>query len=517
MSICGMHHDLNISYYDGQKLRYIKLERYLQKKHYLHWSEQDFDWSLLIIDSVGPKICEYLQSHFPELQIDYNELDALCLDSTFSRFNGIDNFSDENTLYYKYNNKIFVIDHHYLHALSCELVSEVPYDYSFVFDGKAGEYSSAVFRADKKIDHTHESKGSLGIGITLLGRQLNIKGHFLDVSGKLMGLQSYGNIDSRFLEKIQNYNLKNLGSSVVYGNNMYNINEKIKDNLTLKSGMFDISNCENKLDAAHTIHTYCGKLLVEYFLEHASPQEKISFSGGVAQNIIWNTQLKEIFPHLDVIPHCSDEGLSLGGIEFLRKHFSLPKIKLDNFPYSQYDEAPKSVASMNTIFRVSQLLSEGKIVAWYQGHGEVGPRALGNRSILMDPRIKDGKDKINKIKNREYYRPFGASILQEYAAEYFDLHFDNPYMLYIGKTLKPNLESITHVDGTCRAQTVSKQQGEFRLLLEEFHKITGCPVLLNTSLNVSGKPIAGNIVDAIEEFDRTDIDVLVIGDEIRIK
>jgi carbamoyltransferase len=135
----------------------------------------------------------------------------------------------------------------------------------------------------------------------------------------------------------------------------------------------------------------------------------------------------------------------------------------------------------------------------------------------MNPRIKDGKDKINKIKNREYYRPFGASILQEYAAEYFDLHFDNPYMLYIGKTLKPNLESITHVDGTCRAQTVSKQQGEFRLLLEEFHKITGCPVLLNTSLNVSGKPIAGNIVDAIEEFDRTDIDVLVIGDEIRIK
>jgi len=151
-------------------------------------------------------------------------------------------------------------------------------------------------------------------------------------------------------------------------------------------------------------------------------------------------------------------------------------------------------------------------VAWYQGNGEIGPRALGNRSILMDPRIPNGKDIMNKVKNREYYRPFGASILSEYAKEYFDLDFENPYMLYVGVTQKENLESITHVDGTCRVQTV--KTGHFRKLLEYFYELTGCPVLMNTSLNVSGKPISGHISDAMHEFNSKNIDVLVVGNEI---
>lgn len=514
-----MHHDLNVSYYDGNILHYIKLERYTQRKHYIYWPESDYDKSILQIDTLGPRICEYLKCHFSKLQIDYKSIDALCLDSTLLKFNNIVDNPDNSILYSKYNDKIFIVDHHYLHALSCEIISDDAYDCSFVFDGKGGNYSSALFRDDVRIDSTLAYTGSLGIGITLLGKQLNIQGNFLDISGKFMGLQSYGNIDNIFLEHLRtsNYNLKNLGSIVIYGDKMYNLDTPMNSRCELKSGMFDISNYENKLDIAHTIHLYCEELLTEYFLQHAKSNEKISFSGGVAQNIIWNTKLKKIFPNLDVIPHCGDEGLSLGGIEFLRKFFRMPKIKLNNFPFSQSDEAPDSIASSNTISQVANFLSQGKIVAWYQGHGEIGPRALGNRSILMDPRIKDGKEKINKIKNREYYRPFGASVMLEYAAEYFDLHFENPYMLYIGKTLKPNLDSITHVDGTCRAQTVSKNQGTFRLLLEEFNKITGCPVLLNTSLNISGKPIAGKIENAVEEFNRTDIDVLVIGDKILLK
>ncbi|NDD59261.1 MAG: hypothetical protein EBZ47_08465, partial [Chlamydiae bacterium] len=158
---------------------------------------------------------------------------------------------------------------------------------------------------------------------------------------------------------------------------------------------------------------------------------------------------------------------------------------------------------------------EGKIVAWYQGHGEIGPRALGHRSILMDPRIQNGKDIINRVKNREFYRPFGTSVLSEYAKEYFDLNFENPYMLYLGTTQKSNLQSITHVDGTCRAQTVNESfDYAFRKLLEFFHELSGCPVLLNTSLNEAGKPIAGWIDNAINLFKSTAIDVLVIGDTI---
>jgi carbamoyltransferase len=131
----------------------------------------------------------------------------------------------------------------------------------------------------------------------------------------------------------------------------------------------------------------------------------------------------------------------------------------------------------------------------------------------MDPRIKGGRNIINKIKNREFYRPFGASILSEFKKEYFDLDFENPYMLYVGVTQKNNLESITHVDGTCRVQTVS-EDGHFRTLLKKFYDLTGCPVLLNTSLNNSGKPIAGHIQNAIDEFNNTSIDVLVIGNII---
>ena len=205
---------------------------------------------------------------------------------------------------------------------------------------------------------------------------------------------------------------------------------------------------------------------------------------------------------------------SLGAMEHLRIKNSLPPFKVDNFPYIQSDELTDD-PNDDTIRQTAKLLAEGKIVAYYQGNGEIGPRALGNRSILMDPRIPNGKDIINKVKNREYYRPFGASILSEYAKEYFDLDFENPYMLYVGVTQKDNLQSITHVDGTCRAQTVTS--GHFRKLLEYFYELTGCPVLLNTSLNVSGKPIAGHILDAIQEFETKDIDVLVVGNKIDIK
>ena len=195
----------------------------------------------------------------------------------------------------------------------------------------------------------------------------------------------------------------------------------------------------------------------------------------------------------------------------------LPPFDLSSFPFMQSDEAPKQAITPSNIQKVAKILAAGKTVAWYQGHGEIGPRALGNRSILLDPRVPYGKNLMNRIKNREYYRPFGASILAEYAKEYFDLDFENPYMLYVGNTLTPGLASITHVDGTCRVQTVNKNAGAFRLLLEEFHKLTACPVLINTSLNVSGKPIAGHMKDALTEFKDKAIDLLVVGNKMYAK
>jgi carbamoyltransferase len=170
---------------------------------------------------------------------------------------------------------------------------------------------------------------------------------------------------------------------------------------------------------------------------------------------------------------------------------------------------------MNYIEETAGLLSDQKVVGWFQGNGEIGPRALGNRSILMDPRNPNGKWTVNQIKKRENYRPFGASVLQEYAQDYFDMPWEDPYMLYISNVKVPNLTAITHIDGTCRIQTVNKNNNNlFRELLEKFYEITGCPILLNTSLNVAGKPLASKPDDVIEIFDTTTIDAVVIGKKI---
>jgi carbamoyltransferase len=180
----------------------------------------------------------------------------------------------------------------------------------------------------------------------------------------------------------------------------------------------------------------------------------------------------------------------------------------------QNDYAPEE-PSMETISKAARYLANGKVVGWYQGHGEIGPRALGNRSILFDPRIDNGRDIVNAIKNREEFRPFGASCLGPYTTGLFQIENKDPYMLYTSKVLG-KLPSITHVDGTCRLQTVD-EPGPFKRLLEEFLTLTGCPVLLNTSLNLAGKPIAGHPDDARELFRTTSIDVMVIGNEINCK
>ena len=372
-----------------------------------------------------------------------------------------------------------------------------------MIDGQGAEYSWSIYKNDSRIDCSRVlESGSIGFGMSFLGTQLGLKGHVIDLAGKVMGLQTYGKVDLEYLQALSKYNIRNTDSKI-----FRNIVSK-----TAQYGMFDISSIDNKLNAARTLHEKAGEIILDLFNEHASSDMNIAYSGGVAQNVIWNTKLKQVYKNLEVLPHVSDEGLSLGGIEFLRKHFNLPKFDFSSFPYMQSDESVEE-PSQDTIDQAAEYLAQGKIVAWYQGNGEIGPRALGNRSILMDPRIENGKDVINKVKKREYFRPFGASILSEYAKEYFDLDFENPYMLYVGVTQKDNLKSITHVDGTCRVQTVSKE-GSFRSLLQTFNKKTGCPVLLNTSLNISGKPIAGHVVDAIYEYENTGIDVLIVGNTV---
>jgi len=185
--------------------------------------------------------------------------------------------------------------------------------------------------------------------------------------------------------------------------------------------------------------------------------------------------------------------------------------------FLNYEEKIR-VAECDDVFsEAAASIAEGKIVGWFQGRSECGPRALGNRSILADPRDPGMKDYLNaKVKFREAFRPFAPSVLWEHQREYFDLDIPSPYMLMVSDILEEKqhlIPSVTHVDGTGRLQTVMKELNpEFYRLIERFNEITGVPIVLNTSFNIRGEPIIETPDDAICCFLGTGIDVLYIGD-----
>ena len=159
------------------------------------------------------------------------------------------------------------------------------------------------------------------------------------------------------------------------------------------------------------------------------------------------------------------------------------------------------------------MIAEGNVVGWYQGKMEWGPRALGNRSILADPRKKEMKDILNeKIKHRESFRPFAPSILEEFTSEYFDMNIPSPYMLMVSPIKKPEkIPAVTHVDGTGRLQTVSKNSNPlYYKLINEFYNLTGIPVVINTSMNVKGEPIVNTPEQAYNMLSKTDMDCVFL-------
>ena len=164
--------------------------------------------------------------------------------------------------------------------------------------------------------------------------------------------------------------------------------------------------------------------------------------------------------------------------------------------------------------KTAKLIEEQNVVGWYQGRMEWGPRALGNRSILADPRNEKMKEILNeKIKHREKFRPFAPSILEEYTKEYFEIEIPSPYMLLVANVKKPEIiPAITHVDGTGRLQTVSKKVNPLYYdLISEFFKLTNVPVLINTSMNVRGEPIVNTPEQAYQMILKTDMDYLAMG------
>lgn len=293
----------------------------------------------------------------------------------------------------------------------------------------------------------------------------------------MMGMAAYGDPE-KYFDKVSEY------FPAVY-RQKYNFHQGITD-----WGQ-EISE-EDKFHIAASVQKVYEDRLWDfvYIARQELPSRNLVFMGGCALNSKANTLLWDIFPNVWIMPNPGDAGSALGAAAALYgKH-----IKWDG-PYLGH-----SLGNEYPVDEIVAALLKDKIAPVASGKAEYGPRALGNRSILADPRDPNIKDKVNKIKQRELFRPFAPVVMEEYAHEWFDMDYASPYMQYTPRCLKPDLiPSVVHADGTSRVQTVNKDQHPgLYAVLQKFYAKTGVPVLLNTSLNIKGQPILNDILDIKE-------------------
>lgn len=502
LAVAVVAHDANAAYFDGERVRYVKFERPRQEKRYSFHAPGD--WRDETESVFGIDVSEV-----DDFAITF---DPGALPPPVARHlppNGLQRLAAGQSVAEALAPEVCAflrtppanwLSHHFCHALSGWMVEPAAVDLRIVIDGLGDGRPWSVYRGDRAIAIGDIRKGSIGWGMREAGKLAGIRaGHFNDIAGKVMGLQAYGRIDEGYLARLRALaadQLADLWSAQTW------LEWKADPTLARLS----------LLDWIATVHHRTGEWLLEFFSSFAQADEPIAYSGGVAQNVVWNSVLRHRFPGLLIAPHCSDEGLSLGALEWLRKRHRLPPLAMPGFPFAQADtEVPEP--SVETIDLAAQLLSQGRVIGWYQGQGEVGPRALGHRSILMDPRLADGRTRIDRIKRREPFRPYGASVLDEDFERYFRGPAD-PFMLYSCAVDGHALGAIRHVDGSCRVQRVGRDPPALRALMERFRTLTGCSVLLNTSLNVAGKPLAAHPDHAARIFAESPIDAVFIGDRV---
>lgn len=337
-------------------------------------------------------------------------------------------------------------------------------------------------------------------------------------SGKIMGLCSYGNVNTDWLPYFEEYYRKKPD-----GLNYLNFLQTLSEETGL---IFDRNNRikgELGWDVAKTSQIAFENVFMEIILPFLEkyPNIPLILVGGCALNILLNTKLKEeLTREIFIPPNPNDCGIATGMILLHTKPLTAVDITyagipiLDKNKLMRYLESNYSGQELNINLVVNDLI-DGKIIGVVRGNSEHGPRALGNRSIICNPTFPNMKDVLNqKVKNREWYRPFAPVCRLEDISKYFDFEGESRWMQFCPKVKeewREKLVSITHIDGTARVQTVTKEQNEWLYnLITEFEKVSGIGVLLNTSFNINGKPILSTYDDAIEVFRNTQMDRLIL-------
>jgi|TARA_B100000085_G_scaffold283291_1_gene313638 carbamoyltransferase len=307
--------------------------------------------------------------------------------------------------------------------------------------------------------------------------------------GAVMGLSSYSN--------------QGIDMPVYYkSNDLYKVNQNLLWHMMVKTN-------HDKYKITHSIQKESNQLVldrVEKILK-MNPNANICLSGGYFQNCQTNGYILGNYENVFVDPLAHDGGTSMG-LALLAAHEQGIKVKpYENLYLGLKPKYPKLKAN-TSVDQIVKLLEENNVVAIYQGKQEAGPRALGNRSLLFNPTNPNAKDIVNKLKKREWYRPYAGTIMKEHFKKYFNLpKKETPYMSYAAWVKRPAaLLGITHIDYTCRVQTLTeKQNPNFYKLLKAWYKKTGCPVLLNTSLNIAGKPLVNSYDQVMEMLNTTEL------------
>lgn len=322
--------------------------------------------------------------------------------------------------------------------------------------------------------------------------------------GKLMGLAAYGKYDENIYNNLKNWNYIDTARGF---SKSFNLFKTHINNMT-----------ESKEDIAYNAQKLFEDEYLELVKNNIGEHKNVILTGGCALNVVNNYKLKKYFKDVNfyVEPMCGDEGNSIGiGQYYVTTQGRIPEV-IDNICLGNQYEYNNITGKDVELKDVVNLLKDGHIVALYQKGCEAGPRALGNRSLLLNPTIKNGKDIMNTVKQRESFRPFACSILHEEMNEWFDMADlkESQYMMYAVQSKKSDIvPSIVHNDNTCRVQTVKENQNKVLYdLLKLFNKETNIPLLMNTSFNLAGETLVETPEDAIDVLNRSKLEYLYFAD-----
>ncbi|MDE1462520.1 carbamoyltransferase family protein [Spartinivicinus poritis] len=443
------------------------------------------------------------------------------------------------------NAAVETVSHHQAHAYSTYYAS--PFDDSLVvtWDGR-GEYESATAYNVKngKFDLLKRQVMPESLGFIYLAVTQFIGFDFGD-EYKVMGLASYG--EPIYLDKFRE--IIKLDDETMYKIEPGYLQHWLFHKKCPQEGPFfgekfvalfgepapkGVEPSKREVDIAASLQARLNEVCssIVQSLVHETGIKKLCLAGGVALNgvanhyVLKNSGIEDIF----IQPASGDGGISLGAAYWGYHHYFGCKTKIPfdhaykgaTFTNEQINAelAPYNLNSYRLKKKaktIATLLNEGKVIGLFQGTGEIGPRALGSRSILADPRPSEHKELVNsKIKFREGFRPFAPSILADYACDYLDIEGPSEYMLLIAEVkeqYRDYLGAVTHINNTARPQTVEKDVNpEYYSIISVFYELTGCPAVLNTSFNVKGEPVVHTPTDAIRCFFSTGLDYLVVGD-----